>query len=175
MKIKTHYLIGKIAVNKELPLTPLQKLMFCIGTVLPDLSPSQFIHTHFYKNSSEYIFKKLEKLLYLSSPFVMIEYGKIAHYCSDFCCSVHFSGSIGNIYEHITYEKRLNKFAQENYNKLCRDFNELETENIELRNIFDEYSQCKKFDLYTDMIYAIRATSAVRNYMLVSMLQEKLI
>jgi len=156
LKIKTHYLIGKMAVNEDLALSSFQKLLFHIGTILPDLSFSQFIHPHFYKNSSKYIFKKLEKLTNSSLPYIMLEYGKIAHYCSDFCCSVHFNGITGNVYEHIKYEKELAKYIEENYSQLLNEANKFITKNIKLQDIFCEYNKSIKYDLNTDLISSVK-------------------
>lgn len=68
MKLQTHFIIAKIAAEKA-GLTAVKKTVFCIGSLIPDLSPMQFIHRHFYRQSGEYIMKKLERLSGKNSIF----------------------------------------------------------------------------------------------------------
>lgn len=116
----------KITINQNLNkniLSIKEKLyieILCIGSMLPDLMPSQFIHHHFYQKSKIYIFKKIEKLIKeeKASFFNIIALGKISHYLSDFCCFAHRNESIKNPREHILYERELNRFMLKNMEEI---------------------------------------------------------
>lgn len=45
MKIRTHYLIAKIAIKDNKKLNKFHKLIFCIGSLLPDLTPIEPLTT----------------------------------------------------------------------------------------------------------------------------------
>lgn len=57
MKLRTHFIIAKIAAEHT-GFTFLEKTAFCIGSLIPDLSPMQFVHRHFYAKSGKYVQKK---------------------------------------------------------------------------------------------------------------------
>ncbi|WP_124098297.1 zinc dependent phospholipase C family protein [Ruminococcus sp. Marseille-P6503] len=159
MKLQTHLIIARLAAEKS-GLTPIKRAAFCIGSLIPDLSPMQFIHRHFYRQSGGYIIRKLEKLSGKSSFFSMLELGKAAHYVSDFCCSVHFNGEIGNVRRHILYERRLNRYAVEKYALLkseCSSLKALQS----VKDVLSEYFRNEKFSFHTDIIYAVKACAAV--------------
>ena len=84
MKLRTHFIIAKIAAEHT-GFTFLEKTAFCIGSLIPDLSPMQFVHRHFYAKSGKYVQKKLERISGRNSLFTLLVYGKMAHYVSDFC------------------------------------------------------------------------------------------
>lgn len=155
MKLRTHFIIAKIAAE-YVGFTFWERNAFCVGSLIPDLSPMQFVHRHFYAKSGKYVQKKLEQLSGKNSLFTMFVYGEIAHYVSDFCCSVHSSGSIGNIREHIQYERALNRYALEKYDLLKAEF-ESRREQQNLTSVLDCYHHSQKFDLHTDLSFAVRA------------------
>lgn len=68
MKLRTHFIIAKIAAEHT-GFTFLEKTAFCIGSLIPDLSPMQFVHRHFYAKSGKYVQKSWnefqEGILYL--------------------------------------------------------------------------------------------------------------
>lgn len=155
MKLRTHFIIAKIAAEYA-GFTFWERNAVCIGSLIPDLSPMQFIHRHFYAKSGEYVQKKLERLSGRNSLLALLIYGKMAHYVCDFCCSVHSSGSIGNIREHIQYERALNHYALEKYDLLkaeCENFRE----HKDLPAVLNNYHNSQKFDLHTDLSFAIKA------------------
>ena len=154
-----HYLIAKIAAER-CGASPLQSRLFCIGSLIPDLSPMQFIHRHFYACSGEYVFAKLEKLSQSVSPFAMLTYGKMAHYMSDFCCSVHASGGVGDVREHILYERALNHYAVDNYAELKKEAADL-AKDKQLLNILKDYYSGEKNVMHTDMLFSIKACIGV--------------
>jgi hypothetical protein len=110
--------VGKIMHNIEL--NWLERMIFYFGTIEPDLSITQFIHPHFYVKSAKYIYLKIKKLQERESMGIIsaFELGRIVHYLSDFCCHVHCSGGIGNVNEHIIYERNINKYLIRNFNKI---------------------------------------------------------
>ncbi len=127
MKVKTHYMLAKIALyklkneNRIKSSSPLREQLFCIGTILPDFLLTQFIHRHFYEHSGSYVINKIKKLMNRKSLFSALEYGKLAHYLCDFCCSVHRDGKIGNAAEHIRYERGINRFVEKSAEKLKKE------------------------------------------------------
>ncbi len=159
MKLQTHLIIAKIA-SEYAGLTFLEQSAFCIGSLLPDLSPMQFIHQHFYSKSNKYVMRKMKKISGKNSLMAWVTYGKMAHYLSDFCCSVHSGNGIGNIREHIIYEKELNYFAIEKYNMLKDECKNMEKYR-NLTSILNDYHHSKKYDFYTDLYFAIQACISI--------------
>lgn len=155
MKLQTHFMIAKIAAEYS-GFTFWERSMFCIGSLIPDLSPMQFVHCHFYASSGEYVQKKLKSIAGKNSLSALLTYGKMAHYISDFCCSVHSGNGIGNVREHILYERALNCYALEK-----RDLLKAECEGLskhqEFTSILNDYHHSKRYDFNTDLIFAIRA------------------
>lgn len=155
MKLRTHFIIAKIAAEHT-GFTFWEKTAFCIGSLIPDLSPMQFVHRHFYAKSGKYVQKKLEQISGRNSLFTLLVYGKMAHYVSDFCCSVHSGGAIGNIREHIQYERALNCYAFEKYDLLKSEC-ESRIEQQDLTSVLDCYHHSQKYDFHTDLNFAVRA------------------
>lgn len=160
MKLKTHYMLSRIASENQSGLSLLQKKAFCIGSLLPDLSPMQFIHRHFYTKSAKYVFKKLRRLYGKNSLASMLAYGKMAHYCSDFCCSVHRDGKIGNPSEHIKYESALEIFAINNKSKI-KECIRKGTNGLKLHEIFNTYNSSLKYNYLYDLNMALKACSII--------------
>lgn len=154
MKLRTHYIIAKIAADHA-ELSFLERSVFCIGSLIPDLSPVQFIHPHFYAKSAAYVKDKLEQADGRRRLSKLFTYGKMAHYASDFCCSVHFSGGIGNVHQHIVYERKLNRYARSNKAALRKELADVEVRQG-LKAILSGYGSSEKFDFHTDMSFAIR-------------------
>lgn len=123
MKVRTHMNIARLSVesltNKN-ELSWFEKIMFYFGTIEPDLSITQFIHPHFYVKSAEYVYHKIRKLQEREMRGLLsaFELGRIVHYLSDFCCHVHLSGGIGNVNEHLVYERKINKYVIKNFNRI---------------------------------------------------------
>ncbi len=155
MKLRTHFIIAKIAAEYA-GFTFWKRNAFCIGSLIPDLSPMQFVHRHFYVKSGKYVQKKLEQLSGKNSLFTLLVYGEMAHYVSDFCCSVHSGGGIGNIREHIQYERALNCYALEKYDLLKAEC-ESRREQQDLTSVLDCYHHSQKYNLHTDLSFAVRA------------------
>lgn len=155
MKLRTHFLIAKIA-SENSGFTFWERNVFCVGSLIPDFSPMQFIHRHFYAKSGEYVEKKLKQISGRNSLLVLMVYGKMAHYVSDFCCSVHSGGGIGNIHEHIQYERALNYYALENYELMKYQCME-QIKQQSLKNILNQYNNSIKSDFHTDLTFAIKA------------------
>lgn len=155
MKLRTHFLIAKIA-SENSGFTFWERSVFCVGSLIPDLSPMQFIHRHFYAKSGKYVEKKLKQISGKNSLLGLMVYGKMAHYVSDFCCSVHSGGGIGDIHEHIQYERALNYYALENYELLKSECME-QIKQQSLKNVLNQYNHSIKSDLHNDLIFAIKA------------------
>lgn len=159
MKLRTHYLIAGIAADNS-GLSGLKKFLFCVGALLPDLSVMQFFYPHFYKRSGEYVFRKLEDLSGSYSLLSVLELGKMAHYCSDFCCKAHIGGGIGCVKEHVRYERELNDFAEENFHRLYSECMKTSAP-ASLKALLNEYYSRKDSDFQNDFVMAVKASSAV--------------
>ena len=74
----------------------------------------------FYEKSSEYIYSEIRRLNQKEKSGLLDEYdlGKLAHYLSDFCCYAHINGDIGGLADHIGYEMGINRYLNENYDRL---------------------------------------------------------
>lgn len=123
MKKNTHYRIARLSVENIIPTeTPaksrqLSKWAFYFGTILPDLSFTQFTHPHYYEKSSDYVFNKLYKIENKPAKGIRdaIKLGEMVHYLCDFCCFAHLGGSIGKISEHLQYERNIGQYVLDNY------------------------------------------------------------
>jgi hypothetical protein len=152
-------MIAGIAAEK-IKFTRIKKLVFCIGSLIPDLSPMQFFKRHFYESSGEYVFEKLKKLNGKTSLYSVFRYGKMAHYVSDFCCHVHSDGKIGNALEHIKYERGLNKYLIKNFRDIKSKSN-LHFDGKDLKSVLKDYMQAKKSCFVTDITYAVEACCSI--------------
>lgn len=123
MKVRTHMNIARLSVKRlinNIELSGFEKMMFYFGTIEPDMGITQFIHPHFYVKSAEYVYHKIKQLQERENHGLIsaFELGRTVHYLSDFCCHVHSSGGIGNVNEHLVYERRINKYLLRNFNKV---------------------------------------------------------
>lgn len=109
MKPRTHDRIAGIAAAQA-DFSPLERHLFCLGAAIPDYLPTQFLHRHFYQKSADYVFRKLQKYSGRTSLFALFRLGELTHYMSDFCCSVHRSGGIGNPRLHLSYERQMQRY-----------------------------------------------------------------
>lgn len=79
MKLRTHYLIAKIAAIQE-NLSPIERWFFCLGAAIPDYLPTQFFHRHFYQKSAAYVFQKIETYRNRSSLWSIFKLGELTHF-----------------------------------------------------------------------------------------------
>lgn len=123
MKKRTHFHIARLSVeNSRLPGSiPVRNLIyewaFYLGTILPDLTVTQFVHPHYYERSSGYVFGRLNRLIGKPVKGITdaIISGEIVHYLCDYCCYAHIGGSIGKVSEHLDYERGIHKYLMDNY------------------------------------------------------------
>ena len=115
---------------------------------------STFCLLTFYRRTPFFLF------LFYSFEVRVSSFIILHHYVSDFCCSVHFGGEIGNVREHIIYERALNCYALKNQDLLraeCRG----PIKRGDLDSVLNEYSQSQKYNPYTDLILAVKACISV--------------
>lgn len=114
MNLKTHLFIAKkiIKNNKDNVLLKYYSPFFYLGTILPDLVASYKVHPHYFEESSEYIYNKIEKISNSGklNIFNSIRAGMIVHYLCDFCCYAHIRGNFDSLRSHLKYEKDLENF-----------------------------------------------------------------
>lgn len=154
MKIRTHFNMAKLALNhikkdrEQYKPSLLKRISLYIGSVLPDLNLRQAIsHPHFYKKSSKYVFDKITQLKKQKkiNMIFMIRLGKIMHYLNDFCCYVHRGNGVGNVKEHVLYERKLNKYLLKNRNMISLKVKDIKIKNkikdivYEIEDVLKEY------------------------------------
>jgi len=151
MKIRTHMDIARLAiknVKNRIKLNRFEKILFYVGTIEPDFSITQFIYPHFYIKSSEYIYLKIKNLQLNEKKGLIsaFELGRVVHYLSDFCCYVHASGDIGNVTEHLLYERNINKYLKTNFNAIFEELicktssiNKFDNSILSIKALIEEY------------------------------------
>ena len=106
MRLKIHHTIGKNVCSelRESGLYIHEKL-FLFGNLFPDLIHSYLWRRHEYKDSREYIRKKLEKIKKRPWAF-SFHLGIISHYICDYFCYPHSTCYKSGFIQHILYEIR---------------------------------------------------------------------
>ena len=132
MKLKTHLFIAKKIINnnKEDILLKYYSPFFYLGTILPDLIASYKVHPHYFEESSDYIYSKIEKISNSGklNIFNSIRAGIVVHYLCDFCCHAHIRGNFDSLRKHLKYENDLEKFILEEENSEVAMDNNINTE-----------------------------------------------
>ena len=132
MKLKTHLFIAKKIINnnKDNVLLKYYSPFFYLGTILPDLIASYRVHPHYFEESSEYVYSKIEKISNSGklNIFNSIRAGIVVHYLCDFCCHAHIRGNFDSLRKHLKYENDLEKFILEEENSEVAMDNNINTE-----------------------------------------------
>lgn len=158
MKLRTHFLVADLA-SRRCGITGIRRAIFCIGSLIPDLTLTQLTHPHFYCHSGKYVARHISRFADHSSLTAYLELGKMAHYATDFCCSVHQGRNIGSIREHLLYERRLNSFAVRNFHSLLKKSMRMPL--CTLDEALDIFRCGLKYDHETDLLCAVRACTAI--------------
>ena len=159
MKPRTHDWIAKIAATQA-DFSPLERHFFCLGAAIPDFLPTQFLHRHFYQKSADYVFRKLQKYSGRTSLFTLFHLGELTHYMSDFCCSVHRSGGIGNPRLHLSYERQMQQYLQKHLDMLSAECRTM-TIPQSVTEVLRTYYQQPSMDFHTDLSAAIQASLVI--------------
>ena len=95
MKVRTHFHLAKLALKNIKTKYPkdFSLNMFYIGTIIADCS---------------------------WLPYTNPQFGIIIHYLCDFCCYSHISGGIGDVGDHIIYERKIQKYLLDNISKISK-------------------------------------------------------
>ena len=109
MKLYIHYKMGhKIYDNMTENGIPLDKKLFIIGNLIPDILATYIFNKHSQKKCASHL-KKLLKRIYKTSHSSRLAFsyysGVTAHYICDFLCYAHTSVFRGNLRDHLNYEK----------------------------------------------------------------------
>ena len=136
MRLKIHHMIGK-NVCSELKESGLyiHERLFLFGNLFPDLIHSYFWRRHEYKDSREYIRKKLDKIKKGPKLF-SFHLGVLSHYICDYFCYPHSACYNRGLIQHILYEIR--QKVPKNYYKL--ELNNLTFSIDDLDTLVDCYS-----------------------------------
>lgn len=175
MKVRTHVKIAELAFSNSIEVTPkgFSKFMFNFGLVMVDQSWHVKTHPHYRQKSFKYVIEKIEELLSVKrfNGYYSMQLGIVIHYLCDFCCNAHISGSIGNITNHIKYERELQRYLLNNFDNLrnyfiktednkTRIFNSLASIKESIENILEDYMKGKASYLL-DIKQCVKITSAV--------------
>lgn len=171
MKPRTHYWIAKIAAMQA-NFSPLECHFFCLGAAIPDYLPTQFLHRHFYQKSANYVFRKLQQYSGRTSLLALFHLGELTHYFSDFCCSVHRSGKIGNPRLHLSYEHQMQQYLIEHLGLLFDESSSMETP-PSVTSVLQTYYQQPAMNFHTDLLAAVQASFVVCKRYAVSIQQEQ--
>ncbi len=118
MKVRTHFHLAKLSLHNLKSCFPenFSLNMFYLGTIIADCCWLAYTNPHFYKKSDKYIEKKLDNLLEKEklNAYNSLQLGIIIHYLCDFCCYSHINDSIGNVNEHMVYERGIQKYLLSN-------------------------------------------------------------
>ena len=111
MNKKSHIVFTK-KMNIEVPSRCRVGLL--VGSVLPDILVHTYLTGHTWKASGEMILNKLEKLEQSDglNIWTVLRLGMILHYIEDFFTMSHSRFFTGNIWEHIGYEIRLQRYIR---------------------------------------------------------------
>lgn len=111
MNKKSHIVFTK-KMNIEVPSRCRVGLL--VGSVLPDILVHTYLTGHTWKASGEMILNKLEKLEQSDglNVWTALQLGMILHYIEDFFTMSHSRFFTGNIWEHIGYEIRLQRYIR---------------------------------------------------------------
>lgn len=122
MKVRTHFHLAKLSLRNLKPFYPknFSINMFYFGTILADCCWLAYTNPHFYKKSDKYVEEKLDDLLETKefNWYNSLQLGIIIHYLCDFCCYSHITDSIGNVNEHMAYERKIQKYLLNNIKNL---------------------------------------------------------
>lgn len=111
MNKKSHIVFTK-KMNIEVPSRCRVGLL--VGSILPDILVHTYLTGHTWKASGEMILNKLEKLEQSDNLniWTALRLGMILHYIEDFFTMSHSRFFTGNIWEHIGYEIRLQRYIR---------------------------------------------------------------
>ncbi len=91
------------------------RLMFRIGSILPDIKPSFLYKRHEYNTTVEDLEAYTQKMLSnpnLSSRKKALMLGQISHYVADYFTYPHNDFFLGNLKEHCEYEETLKRMLK---------------------------------------------------------------
>ncbi|MCL2067618.1 MAG: zinc dependent phospholipase C family protein [Treponema sp.] len=150
MTLRIHYMIGK-NVCSELKESGhiIHEKLFLLGNLFPDLIHSYLWCPHRYKQSREFIRKKLDKLKKRPRLF-SFQLGILAHYICDYFCYPHSARYESGFIQHILYEIRQKvpkNFFKLQLNKLTFSIHELDSL-VEWYNAFRTVFRDDESDLH---------------------------
>lgn len=114
MKKTTHWLITK-TISDDYNLSGVERFILCIGSILPDLSPSLIYNQHTFRNRYSEFKLREEQLKELKGLRFYLECGRLLHYVGDFFTRPHNRCTfLGSLVGHKSWERALaRKFKSE--------------------------------------------------------------
>lgn len=120
MRKKSHISLARYIVD-ALPDEDLKKhkLMFYLGSILPDIKPSFLYKRHEMEATFPALRKHIarlsegEKVMQKKSRKYYLDLGQVSHYLADYFTFPHNTVFPGNIKDHCSYEEKLKKDLRE--------------------------------------------------------------
>lgn len=152
----------------------LDKYYFTKGNIIPDFKPKYIKTSHSFNQDNNRIFNKIINLynIYeIKSKREMEVYsenlGIILHYLTDFFCYAHSSKFNGNTFNHFIYEAQLWIYFKNNYDKIMKEYLNLDIEKLNINNIlnliyknFYNYN-CLNNSYLNDIEYSLKICSII--------------
>lgn len=114
MRKKSHISLAKFLMNNmQVNDLLVHKKSFYIGSILPDIKPSFLTKRHTIDETFEILIDEIKKITVNYdidkgiNRYYVRHLGVITHYLSDYCTFPHNDIFVGNISEHVFYEKEL--------------------------------------------------------------------
>ena len=125
MNTPSHILMGKFLyqyVESHYKIR-LERKSYLLGNVLPDYCPSFLLRPHYLKNNAVHVRHIIRLLLsrhlsaYNDKRYSRLV-GIVCHFYADFFCCAHRDSFAGGLPGHIAYENRLQRYFEENLDRL---------------------------------------------------------
>lgn len=104
---------------KRNKLKGLDKTLFILGSVYPDINILTHLRGHYYNQTKDMVYKMIKKCMHKDvNRFKTYWYiGLIQHYVGDYFTYTHTPDFKDNIIEHMKYEARLSIFMKSQFKK----------------------------------------------------------
>lgn len=173
MKLLQHIGVAKIVIDRVIKkdkTCKLNKLLFYIGSILPDLNC--VYPAHRITETQQRVINKI-KFIDTSSSYLLksIQYGIVTHYVCDYFCYAHSIESLGA--PHIKYEKQLFGFYKKHEkNFYAKDKMIVEWDNAKeiISNLFEKGEAYINPSEHADMVFEllkIMNNNYINNYTMI--------
>lgn len=116
MKKRTHFALSKYLVkDKKHELSQMDRALFCLGSIFPDMTPLCLLHPHKFNITDKSSQKRLNKVFEQRNHFAnSFRLGCLSHHLADYFTAPHNrSGIKGFCMDHRGYETRFDTFFKQ--------------------------------------------------------------